>query len=331
MAARLSPLHPRYRPETPAPKGLPTQSWLLHGIGVTATIAGGWWLWQRYLRYVATMPPRASSDDGIWFGWVAAGLMTFLTLYGVRRGILVPARWLPTLYRLPLGNLQSWLWLHVYLSLLCALAIGCHIGWRVKGGLFYWLLIASLIVAFVSGFFGVVAYTLLREGLTRVEGQPLYVTALRRHHRWLSEVIAHLREGKSFAESVDAVEAKCRETDGLAQTAAWLYELAHLLAKLRRTPQGFVRDMERWAWAMMQSEDNERQRERWKSAAVQALAMLLENAPEGQEPLLAKLRWRMGWEIALQIAMRGWIVLHAIAALVAFLLMVAHIVTAFYL
>jgi hypothetical protein len=107
---------------------LPTQSWLLHGIGVTATIAGGWWLWQRYLRYVATMPPRASSDDGIWFGWVAAGLMTFLTLYGVRRGVFAPARWLPTLYRLPLGSLQGWLWLHVYLSLLCALAIGCHIG-----------------------------------------------------------------------------------------------------------------------------------------------------------------------------------------------------------
>jgi hypothetical protein len=158
----------------------------------------------------------------------------------------------------------------------------------------------------------------------------LYVTALRRHHRWLSEVIAHLREGKSFAESVDAVEARWRETDGLAQTAAWLYELAYLLAKLRRTPEGFVRDMERWAWAMMQSEDNERQRERWKSTAVQALAMLLENAPEGQEPLLAKLRRRLGWEIALQIAMRGWIVLHAIAALIAFLLMIAHIVTAFY-
>ena len=151
-----------------------------------------------------------------------------------------------------------------------------------------------------------------------------------RRRCWLSEVIAQLGEGKSFAESVDAVEAKWRETDGLAQTAAWLYELAYLLAKLRRTPEGFVRDMERWAWAMMQSEDNERQRERWKSTAVQALAVLLESAPEGQEKLLAKLRQRLGWEIALQIAMRGWIVLHATAALIAFLLMVAHIVTAFY-
>ena len=80
----------------------------------------------------------------------------------------------------------------------------------------------------------------------------------------------------------------------------------------------------------MQSEDNERQRERWKSTAVQALAVLLESAPEGQEKLLAKLRQRLCWEIALQIAMRGWNVLHATSALIAFLLKVAHIVTAFY-
>lgn len=320
----------RYLPETKAPRGLPTPSGWLHALGVSTVVAAGWVMWQRYLRYVATEPPRASTDDGVWFGWVAAILMTVLTLYGVRRGTFLPLRWQPLLYRLRSGSLQAWMWLHVYLSLLCALAIGCHIGWRVKGGLFYWLLMGSIVVAFLSGLFGVIAYTLLRELLTRREGQPLFADTLRLHRLWLARVAAHLRDGKSFAESLGAVEQERRETDGKAQVAAWLYELAHLLAKLRRTPPEFVREMERLVLAMQQAEDNERQWERWKAAAVDKLTLLLETAPEGMVGLLVKLQRHLSVELTLHVLVRGWIVVHALAAIIAFVLVIAHIVAAFY-
>lgn len=115
------------------------------------------------LGYVlADVQPRP--NGGSWYGYtlgtVAAGLIVWLALLGVRKRRMTPGNW----------SLKGWTSAHVYLGLLLAVVGTFHTGFQL-GYNVHTLAWALMMLVIVSGLYGVVAYAILPARLSANRGE----------------------------------------------------------------------------------------------------------------------------------------------------------------
>jgi len=113
-----------------------------------------------YVLIDQTPRPNGGTPLGYILGVVAAGLILWLTLLGLRKRAITAGNW----------SLKAWVSAHVYLGLavlvLATLHAGFQFGWNV-----HTLAYALLVVVVVSGLYGVIVYVLLPRQLSRNRGE----------------------------------------------------------------------------------------------------------------------------------------------------------------
>ncbi len=117
-----------------------------------------------YVALAWSRPWQPGRFWGLTFGTIAALLFVNAGLYPLRRRLA--AR--------PLGNVQRWLQLHIYGSVLATLFVLIHMGFRWPGGWFGWWLFGLSIWTALTGMLGV----LLQKWLPVVIARNLKVEAI---------------------------------------------------------------------------------------------------------------------------------------------------------
>ncbi len=172
-----------------------------HVLAAVALLVGGGVLFGLWSGVTTRQPARGHTVLGYALGTVAGLFYVFATLYSWRKR--AGQEWMP-------GRLQTWLRLHLWLSLGGLLAALLHAGFHVDGGLGTWTL-ALLVVTLGSGIVGwwfycrvplVVAAT--DVGLRDGEGRPipfgnLATKGTRTRVEAIEQEIAALSTGKSEA------------------------------------------------------------------------------------------------------------------------------------
>ena len=127
-------------------------AWLAGALCVIA-VAG-------YLLVDAEPRPNGGSVYGYTAGTVAALLVLWLTLLGLRKRAITAGQW----------SLKAWVSAHVYLGLavlvVTTLHAGFQFGWNV-----HTLAYALMVLVVVSGLFGITVYALLPRHLSRNRGE----------------------------------------------------------------------------------------------------------------------------------------------------------------
>ncbi len=114
------------------------------------------------ILYVADPAPRPSGGTAFGYasGTVAAGLMLWLTMLGVRKRAMTRGRW----------SLKSWTSAHVWLGLSLVVVVTLHsafdFGWNL-----HTLAYAFMMIVILSGLFGIVVYATLPSRLSANRGE----------------------------------------------------------------------------------------------------------------------------------------------------------------
>lgn len=128
--------------------------WLKVALVATVATAAGYVL--------ADIQPRP--NGGSWYGYtlgtIAALLIVWLTLLGVRKRRMTPGRW----------SLKGWTSAHVYLGLALAVVGTFHTGFQL-GYNVHTLAWALMMLVIVSGLYGIAAYSILPEKLSANRGE----------------------------------------------------------------------------------------------------------------------------------------------------------------
>ena len=113
-----------------------------------------------YLLMDAQPRPSGGSVFGYTAGTIAALLVLWLTLLGLRKRAITAGQW----------SLKAWVSAHVYLGLavlvIATLHAGFQFGWNI-----HTLAYALMVLVVVSGLFGITVYALLPRYLSRNRGE----------------------------------------------------------------------------------------------------------------------------------------------------------------
>jgi hypothetical protein len=227
-------------------------------------------------------------------GWILLALVVFLVAFAVRK----------KLPGLPLSGASSWLQAHVYAGLVSALAFGLHGGWQLPTGVFesaLWLLFAFVAV---SGLAGLALSRWLPPRMGR-HGERVLLDRIPGFRRELAERVEEL------------AMTSVRET--ASSTIADFY--VRRLAKYLKGPRGLV--------AHLVGSAGQYQRLRTE---IRHLARYLD--PRGREILdeigeCVAAKNNLDYQYALNLALRGWRLVHVPASYAAILLIAAHMVLVF--
>ncbi len=142
-----------------------------------------------YLLMDAEPRPNGGSVYGYAAGTVAALLVLWLTLLGLRKRAITPGQW----------SLKAWVSAHVYLGLavlvVATLHSGFQFGWNI-----HTLAYALMVLVVVSGLFGVTVYALLPRYLSRNRGettQKQMLETLKALDRQINEAAQPLSEAQA--------------------------------------------------------------------------------------------------------------------------------------
>ena len=113
-----------------------------------------------YLLIDAEPRPNGGSVYGYTAGTVAALLVLWLTLLGLRKRAITAGQW----------SLKAWVSAHVYLGLAVLVVATLHAGFQF-GGNVHTLAYALMVLVVVSGLFGITVYALLPRHLSRNRGE----------------------------------------------------------------------------------------------------------------------------------------------------------------
>jgi hypothetical protein len=142
-----------------------------------------------YLLMDAEPRPNGGSVFGYIAGTVAALLVLWLTLLGLRKRAITPGNW----------SLKAWVSAHVYLGLavlvVATLHSGFQFGWNI-----HTLAYGLMVLVVVSGLFGVTVYALLPLHLSRNRGettQKQMLETLKALDRQINEAAQPLSEAQA--------------------------------------------------------------------------------------------------------------------------------------
>ncbi len=122
--------------------------WIALGLSVASLIA--------YLWHDPDTPPNGGTWLGYTLGTIAAALIVWLMLFGIRK----------RKYANRIGTLRGWLSAHVYLGTSLILIVLLHAGFQLHWNLHTLTFLLMLVVIF-SGFFGVYVYLRYPSLMTR--------------------------------------------------------------------------------------------------------------------------------------------------------------------
>ena len=142
-----------------------------------------------YFLIDAEPRPNGGSVDGYVAGTIAALLVLWLTLLGLRKRAITAGNW----------SLKAWVSAHVYLGLavlvVATLHSGFQFGWNI-----HTLAYALMVLVVVSGLFGVTVYALLPRFLSRNRGettQKQMLETLKALDRQINEAAQPLSEAQA--------------------------------------------------------------------------------------------------------------------------------------
>lgn len=142
-----------------------------------------------YLLMDAEPRPNGGSVFGYIAGTVAALLVLWLTLLGLRKRAITSGNW----------SLKAWVSAHVYLGLavlvVATLHSGFQFGWNI-----HTLAYALMVLVVVSGLFGVIVYAILPRYLSRNRGettQKQMLETLKALDRQINEAAQPLSESQA--------------------------------------------------------------------------------------------------------------------------------------
>lgn len=142
-----------------------------------------------YLLMDAEPRPNGGSAYGYAAGVIAALLVLWLTLLGLRKRAITPGNW----------SLKAWVSAHVYLGLavlvVATLHAGFQFGWNV-----HTLAYALMVLVVLSGLFGVAVYAILPRHLSRNRGettQKQMLETLKTLDRQINEAAQPLSEAQA--------------------------------------------------------------------------------------------------------------------------------------
>lgn len=142
-----------------------------------------------YLLMDAEPRPNGGSAYGYAAGTVAALLVLWLTLLGLRKRAITPGNW----------SLKAWVSAHVYLGLavlvVATLHSGFQFGWNI-----HTLAWALMVLVVLSGLFGITVYAILPRHLSRNRGettQKQMLETLKALDRQINEAAQPLSEAQA--------------------------------------------------------------------------------------------------------------------------------------
>lgn len=142
-----------------------------------------------YLLMDAEPRPNGGSAYGYAAGVIAALLVLWLTLLGLRKRAITPGNW----------SLKAWVSAHVYLGLavlvVATLHAGFQFGWNI-----HTLAYALMVLVVLSGLFGVAVYAILPRHLSRNRGettQKQMLETLKTLDRQINEAAQPLSEAQA--------------------------------------------------------------------------------------------------------------------------------------
>lgn len=182
--ARRAPAPPR--PLDPPPRRSPR----FHAVAALVFVVVAGALYAAFAVTTRLEPARGYTSLGTALGIGASGCFLFALLYALRKRAGQEWRWLP-------GRLQTWLRLHLWVSLLGTVAVLLHAGFHVDGGVGTWaLLVLGLVV--VTGLGGWWIYVRVPPGVpSRVEN--LAARGVEAQRREAAERFEDLAAGRSDA------------------------------------------------------------------------------------------------------------------------------------
>lgn len=142
-----------------------------------------------YLLMDAEPRPNGGSAYGYAAGTIAALLVLWLTLLGLRKRAITPGNW----------SLKAWVSAHVYLGLAVLVAATLHSGFQF-GWNIHTLAYALMVLVVVSGLFGITVYAILPRHLSRNRGettQKQMLETLKALDRQINEAAQPLSEAQA--------------------------------------------------------------------------------------------------------------------------------------
>jgi hypothetical protein len=239
---------------------------------------------------------------GIGYGIAASGLVLLLVAFG----------WRKRAYGSKVGTLEGWLQAHVYLGLLAPVVVLLHTGFRFEDRVALAAFGVMALVAF-SGVVGAAFYTVYPRLLTEVQSNLAPAETSERLNR-LTASMARLASGRS-----PAFEGVYREVAGSATPRG----LAGWKLLLGRLPGG---------GGPGAAPGDGRGGDRWTRLLTQV-------PPEEQDPLrqlmmLARqhreLHLRLAYQERYKNLLDVWLWVHVPLSIVLLILIVAHVLAAFY-
>jgi len=233
---------------------------------------------------------------GVALGFVALALLLLLLAFGIRKRA----------YRSTVGTLSGWLQAHIYLGVLVLVVVLLHAGFAFKDRVATAAFLCLLLVV-LSGFVGVVAYSVFPRLLTDVESN-LSAAEISEELNRLGASMARLAAGKSgaFGKIYQRVEQEARP--------GWLAGWWILGRRIGRRV-GSAGEGEAWEPLLKLVGTEERE-------SLRNLLVLSRQHKELHLRLMRQQRYRN--------LMDFWLYLHLPLSLALIILVAAHVVAAFY-
>lgn len=251
-------------------------------------------------------PTHGGTAWGIGYGLAASALVLLLVAFG----------WRKRAYRSKVGTLEGWLQAHVYLGVLVLLVVLLHTGFRFEDRVALAAFVAMGLVS-LSGVVGAAFYTVYPRLLTEVQSNLSPAEVSERLNR-LTASMARLASGRSRA-----FEGVYREV----VTTSLPRGLAGWKLLLGRLPGGGGGRLEPGAGGLPGKGGGE-----W--TRLLARVPPEEQAPLRQLLMLARqhreLHLRLAYQERYKNLLDAWLWIHVPLSLVLLVLIVAHVIAAFY-
>lgn len=249
-----------------------------------------------YLWYVRREPfPHGGTAFGIIYGVVALFLMLLLLFFGIRK------RW----YRSTFGKLENWLQSHIWLGIFSLFVILAHTGFRFQDKVAVALLVVISIVV-LSGIVGALLYKTVPRVLTDVESN-LTAAEISEQLNQMLRSMARIASGKSAP--FQRIHAGLVREARPGFLAGWT--LLFRSVRLRRSAEREA-DLSRLVGLVEPDEQQD----------LRQLLVISRQQNELRMRLLAQQRYRNILDF--------WLFIHIPFSLAMIVLLVAHIVAAFY-
>jgi cytochrome b561 len=251
------------------------------------------------LYLMADRPPGGGMGGtplGVAYGFVALALFGILLAFGVRKRA----------YRSTVGTLSGWLQAHLYLGVLVLLVVLLHAGFEMKDRVAAAAFVCMALVV-LSGFVGVVAYSLFPRLLTDVESN-LSAEEISAELNRLAGSMARLAAGKSgaFGKIYRRVEKEARP--------GWLAGWGILGRRIGRRV-GKAGEAEAWEPLLKLVPAEERE-------PLRNLLVLSRQHKELHLRLMRQQRYRNLMDV--------WLFLHLPLSIALIVLVAAHVIAAFF-